>query len=78
MKSVAVYLVALLTAVNAMPVMEENANALEQRQAQSNSNDLKNGACMPVTFIMARGSTEQGNMVRPFPRVLTSTKHDSH
>lgn len=64
MKSVTLYLLSALAAVNAMPVMDENSH-LEQRQAgQSTSNDLKNGPCMPVTFIMARGSTEQGNMVR--------------
>lgn len=28
-----------------------------------NSNDLRNG-CQPAIFIMARGSTEAGNMVR--------------
>lgn len=27
------------------------------------SNDVQKGNCQPVTFIMARGSTEAGNMV---------------
>jgi len=34
---------------------------LEARQGAT-SNDVVNGNCQPVTFIMARGSTEQGNM----------------
>ncbi|KAF2666453.1 putative cutinase, partial [Microthyrium microscopicum] len=31
-------------------------------KGQATSNDLQNGNCKPVAFIMARGSTEQGNM----------------
>lgn len=62
MKSATLYLLAALTAVNAMPVVGEDSS-LEQRQTKTTSNDLKNGPCMPVTFIMARGSTETGNMV---------------
>jgi len=34
---------------------------LDKRQGIT-SNDVKNGNCQPVTLIMARGSTEQGNM----------------
>ncbi len=29
------------------------------------SNDIQNGQCGDVAFVMARGSTEPGNMVRP-------------
>ncbi|KAJ4417936.1 hypothetical protein N0V82_005893 [Gnomoniopsis sp. IMI 355080] len=61
MKNVILYLLATLTAVNAMPVMGEESSLVE-RQAGITSNDVKNGQCMPVTFVMARGSTEQGNM----------------
>lgn len=51
---------AALTVVNAIP----NAYlTLEERQIGTVANDLKNGACKPVTFIMARGSTEASNMV---------------
>lgn len=63
MKTAILFLLAGLAAVNAMPVMSEDST-LEQRQLQTTSNDLKTGSCKAVTFIMARGSTETGNMVR--------------
>ena len=44
---------------------------LEGRQGIS-SNDLRDG-CKPVIFIMARGSTEAGNMVRPYLDLFTKT-----
>jgi hypothetical protein len=46
----------LLTLVLAAPT-------LDRRQTKT-SNDVTNGVCAGTTFIMARGSTEQGNMVR--------------
>lgn len=70
MKITAVIL-AGLAAATATPV-----TTLEQRQAaQTTSNELKEGPCKPVTFIMARGSTETGNMVRRHrPPSLLPTK----
>lgn len=60
MKSSIIAVIAGLTAVNALP----NAySTIEQRQTGTIANDLKNGECKPVTFIMARGSTEATNMV---------------
>lgn len=53
-------IVAGLTVVSAMP---PSYSSLDERQIQTTSNDLKNGPCKAVTFIMARGSTEIGNMV---------------
>jgi hypothetical protein len=35
-----------------------------KRDPQSTMNEVKSGTCRPVIFIMARGSTEPGNMVR--------------
>lgn len=34
-----------------------------EKRASITENELSNGACRAVTFIMARGSTEMGNMV---------------
>ncbi|KAH8886010.1 cutinase [Thozetella sp. PMI_491] len=59
MKSIIVSLLVSLQAVSALP---SDYATLEGRQIQTTSNDLKNGACKDVTFIMARGSTETGNM----------------
>lgn len=61
-------LVAALAALAvATPVPE---NSLQERQLMS-SNDVEDGVCRDVTFIFARGSTEQGNMVRLHPRPPT-------
>lgn len=53
-------ILASLTAINAMP---SSYSSLDERQLQTTSNDVKDGVCKDVTFIMARGSTEIGNMV---------------
>lgn len=60
MKSILFAILAGLTVVSAMPPSYSN---LEERQGDTTSNDLKDGPCKAVTFIMARGSTEVGNMV---------------
>lgn len=61
MKSILFAVVAgLITAVSAAP---PSYSSLEERQLGTTSNELKQGACKDVTFIMARGSTEIGNMV---------------
>lgn len=68
MQMTILYLLASLAAVSAMPVAGDlGDSALDQRQIQTTSNDLKTGSCKAVTFIMARGSTEVGNMVRTAP-----------
>lgn len=70
MRTSIIALFAGITAVLAAPT-ELAGSTLEDRQLQSNSNDVKNGDCKAVTFVMARGSTEQGNMVSRTPTIPT-------
>jgi cutinase len=51
------FVAALATLVMAAPAPE-----IQARQGMT-SNELQNGPCRDVTFIFARGSVEQGNMV---------------
>ncbi|KAF3766275.1 family 5 carbohydrate esterase [Cryphonectria parasitica EP155] len=51
-----------LTILTGLSVVGAAPAKIEGRQQETTSNDLKDGACKPVTFIMARGSTEVGNM----------------
>lgn len=76
MKYSIVALFAGLVAVSAAPTtleslderqLETAYSALAPRQQGITSNELKDGPCKDVTFIMARGSTEPGNMVWPHP-----------
>lgn len=57
--------IALFTTIAA--VMAAPASSIEERQLGTTSNELKQGDCKPVTFIMVRGSTETGNMVSSSP-----------
>ncbi|KAL1877984.1 hypothetical protein Daus18300_002338 [Diaporthe australafricana] len=59
MKSSILNVLVGITAVAAVP---SDYASLETRQGGVVANDLKQGACKPVTFIMARGSTETSNM----------------
>ncbi len=59
MKFQAILIAAFIGTITASPVPSAT---LETRQS-STSDELINGACQPVTFIFARGSTETGNMV---------------
>lgn len=54
----------VLVGITAVAAVPSDYASLETRQGGVVSNDLKNGDCKPVTFIMARGSTETSNMVR--------------
>ncbi|KAL4890593.1 cutinase [Aspergillus ambiguus] len=62
---------ALATLAIASPTPD---HSLQERQLM-NSNDVEDGVCRPVTFIFARGSTEQGNMgIIVGPEVCTGLK----
>lgn len=52
----------LLVAALATLAMAAPAPEIQARQGMT-SNELENGPCRDVTFIFARGSVEQGNMV---------------
>ncbi|POS72123.1 cutinase-2 [Diaporthe helianthi] len=52
----------VLVGISAVAAAPGEYASLETRQRGSVANDLKNGDCKPVTFIMARGSTELTNM----------------
>lgn len=55
-------------AADAIPADVAQAIALERRQiGGSTSNEFLLGGCKPVIMAYARGSTELGNVVRPFP-----------
>lgn len=47
-----------------------------EKRASSTENELQDGDCRDVTFIMARGSTEIGNMVSAIKsHIVAVTKH---
>ncbi|KAG6368909.1 hypothetical protein INS49_003127 [Diaporthe citri] len=52
----------VLVGITAVAAVPSDYASLETRQGGVVANDLKNGDCKPVTFIMARGSTETDNM----------------
>lgn len=62
----------VLVGITAVAAAPNDYASLEARQGGVVSNDLKNGGCKPVTFIMARGSTETSNMVRQCPPAIPS------
>jgi hypothetical protein len=57
-----------LLTIMAMLAIGAIAAPHELTKRQSTANDVNSGSCKKYTFIMARGSTEPGNMVRTQPQ----------
>jgi cutinase len=51
--------------IRSWDLVTEHTRSLETRQSGNVRNELQNGGtCPPIILIWARGSTEEGNMVR--------------